>query len=62
MGAITSYSFPKLTAFNASAVQAVRRASPFPPVPDSAQSLIGDLRTVLDPTRPMPEPFPGQKT
>ncbi len=48
--------------FDASAVQAVRRASPFPPVPDSAQSLVGDLRMVLDPTRPAPEQFPGQKT
>ena len=49
--------------FDASAVQAVRRASPFPPVPESAQSsLVGDLRMVLDPTRPVPEQFPGQKT
>jgi len=39
--------------FDASAVQAVRRASPFPPVPDSVQSsLFGYLRMVLDPTRP----------
>ncbi|HLE63535.1 MAG TPA: energy transducer TonB [Pyrinomonadaceae bacterium] len=38
--------------FDASAVQAVRRASPVPPVPD----------TVLDPTRPVPEQFPGQQT
>jgi len=46
-----------------SAVQAARRASPFPPVPDSAQSsLVGDLRIVLDPTRPVPEQAPGQKT
>jgi len=48
--------------FDALAVQAVRRASPFPPVPDSAQSsLVGDLRMVLDPTRPVPaenEPTP----
>jgi len=49
--------------FDASAVQAVRRASPFPPVPESAQSsLVDDLRMVLDPTRPVPEQFPGQKT
>jgi hypothetical protein len=27
-----------------------------------AKSLIGDLRIVLDPTRPVPEQFPGQKT
>jgi TonB family protein len=39
--------------FDASAVQAVRRASPFPPVPKSAQSsLVGDRRMVLDPTQP----------
>jgi TonB family protein len=50
------------TKFDASAVQAVRRASPFPPVPDSAQSsLVGDLRMVLDPTRSTPEQFPGKK-
>jgi TolA protein len=48
--------------FDASAVQAVRRASPFRPVPDSAKSLVGDLRMVLDPTRPVPEQFPRQKT
>ena len=49
--------------FDASAVQAVRRANPFPRVPDSVQSsLVGNLRTVLDPTRPVPEQFPGQKT
>jgi len=49
--------------FDASAVQAVRRASPFPPVPDAAKSsLVGDLRMVLDPTRPVLEQFPGQKT
>jgi TolA protein len=49
--------------FDASAGQAVRRASPLPPAPDSAQSsLVGDLRMVLDPTRPVPEQFPGQKT
>jgi len=47
--------------FDASAVQAVRRASPFPPVPDSAQSLLGDLRMVLAPTRPVPEQFPGKR-
>jgi TonB family protein len=49
--------------FDASAVQAVHRASPFPPVPDAAQSsLVGDLRIVLDPTRLVPEQFPGQHT
>jgi TolA protein len=49
--------------FDVSAVQAVRRASPFPPGPESAQSsLVGDLRMVLDPTRPVPAQFPGQKT
>jgi TonB family protein len=48
--------------FDASAVQAVRRASPFPPVPASAQSsLLGDFRMVLAPTRPVPEQFPGKK-
>jgi len=36
--------------FDASAVQAVRGASPFLPVPDAAKSLIGDLRMVLEPT------------
>ena len=40
--------------FDASAVQAVRRANLFPPVPDSAKSLVDDLRVVLDPTRPVP--------
>jgi hypothetical protein len=48
--------------FDASADHAVRRASPFPPVPDSAQSsLVGDLRMVLDPTQPVPEQVPGKK-
>ena len=48
---------------DASVVQAVRRASPFPPTPDSAQSsLVGDLRMVLEPTRLVPEQIPGQKT
>jgi len=48
--------------FDASAVQAVRRARPFPVVPDSAKSsLVGDLRLVLDPTRSMPKQFPGKK-
>ncbi len=37
-------------AFDASAVEAVRRASPFPPVPISMKNLIGDLLMVLDPT------------
>jgi TonB family protein len=51
------------TKFDVSAVQAVRRASPFPPVPDSAQSsLVGDVRMVLDPTWPVPEQFREQKT
>ena len=40
--------------FDASAVQVVRRASPFPPDPDSARSMVGDVRMVLDPTRPLP--------
>ena len=51
--------------FDASAVQAVRRASPFPPIPEWAQSsVLGDLRMVLDPTRPVPtenEPTPRLK-
>jgi len=38
--------------FDDSAVQAVRRASPFPPPPRSFP--IGDLRMVLDPTLPIP--------
>jgi len=49
--------------FDGSAVQAVRRASPCPTVPNSAQSsLVGDLRMVRDPTRPVPKQFPRQKT
>jgi TonB family protein len=48
--------------FDASAVAAVRRASPFPPVPESAQSsLLGDLRMVLDPTRPVPGSSQGKR-
>jgi len=47
--------------FDASAVQAVRRASPFPPVPEHAKNLIGYLRMVLDPTRVVPENVPGRK-
>ena len=38
--------------FDDSAVQAVRRASPFPPPPKSFPT--GDIRMVLDPTRPTP--------
>ena len=38
--------------FDASAIQAVRRASPFPPPPKSFP--IGDLRMILDPTVPLP--------
>jgi TonB family protein len=38
--------------FDDSAVQAVRRASPFPPPPKSFPT--GDLRMVLDPTLPVP--------
>ena len=38
--------------FDDSAIQAVRRASPFPSPPKSFP--IGDLRMVLEPTRPMP--------
>lgn len=40
--------------FDASAVEAVRTASPFPPVPKSAKLVVGDLHMVLDPTRPDP--------
>jgi TonB family protein len=37
--------------FDDSAVEAVRTASPFPPVPESAQKfIVGDLHMVLDPT------------
>jgi len=39
--------------FDASAVEAVRSAAPFPPVPVALQHLIGDLVIVLDPT-PLP--------
>jgi TonB family protein len=47
--------------FDASAIQAVRRASPFPPPPKSFP--IGDLRMVLDPTLPLPpEKGPKDKT
>jgi TonB family protein len=43
--------------FDDSAVQAVRRASPFPPPPKSFP--VGDLRMVLDPTlSPSPKPAP----
>jgi len=38
--------------FDASAVEAVRRAIPFPPVPESAKVIVGDLHMVLDPTVP----------
>ena len=38
--------------FDDSAVQAVRRASPFPPPPKSFP--VGDLRMVIDPTLPLP--------
>jgi TonB family protein len=40
--------------FDASAIEAVRRAAPFPPVPLALKQLIGDLVLVLDPT-PVPE-------
>jgi TonB family protein len=36
--------------FDDSAVDAVRRAIPFPPVPEHAQPIVGDLHMVLDPT------------
>ena len=36
--------------FDASAVEAVQTASPFPPVPESAKAVAGDLHMVLDPT------------
>jgi len=38
--------------FDDSAIEAVRTASPFPPVPESARIVVGDLHMVLDPTRP----------
>jgi periplasmic protein TonB len=38
--------------FDASAIEAVRRAMPFPPVPESAKVIVGDLHMVLDPTVP----------
>jgi TonB family protein len=40
--------------FDASAIEAVRRAAPFPPVPLALKHLIGDLVLVLDPT-PVPK-------
>jgi TonB family protein len=47
--------------FDDSAVQAVRRASPFPAPPKTFP--IGDLRMVLDPTLPAPtEKVPKPKT
>jgi len=39
--------------FDALGVAAVRHAGPFPPVPESAKSLVGDLRMALDSTRPV---------
>lgn len=36
--------------FDDSALKAVRTASPFPPVPESAKVVVGDLHMVLDPT------------
>jgi len=44
--------------FDTSAVEAVRSAAPFPPVPVALQHLIGDLVIVLDPT-PLPNNLPG---
>jgi TonB family protein len=38
--------------FDASAVTAVRTASPFPAVPESAKIVVGDLHMVLDPIIP----------
>ena len=57
-------------AFDESAVQVVRRASPFSPVPPAMKDLVGDLWMVLDPTRPAPaeeipkavEPAPERPT
>jgi len=43
--------------FDTSAVEAVRSAAPFPPVPVALQHLIGDLVIVLDPT-----PLPAEET
>jgi TonB family protein len=37
--------------FDDSAVAAIKTASPFPPVPESAKFIVGDLHMVLDPTR-----------
>ena len=45
--------------FDDSAVQAVRRASPFPPPPKSFP--IGDIRMVLEPTQPAPPKRPDQE-
>jgi TonB family protein len=36
--------------FDDSALEAVRTASPFPRVPESAKAIVGDLHMVLDPT------------
>ncbi len=48
--------------FDASAVEAVRHAAPFPPVPGALRHLIGDLVIVLDPTPlPMEETPKAQK-
>lgn len=44
--------------FDDSAVQAVRRASPFPAPPKSFPN--GDLRMVLDPTLPVPKSVSSQ--
>ena len=38
--------------FDNSAIEAVRTASPFPSVPESAKLVVGDLHMVLDPTLP----------
>jgi TolA protein len=39
--------------FDESAVAAVRKANPFPVVPETAKMLLGDLRMVLEPGRPL---------
>ena len=46
--------------FDASAIEAVRRAIPFPPVPDSAKVIVGDLHMVLDPI--VPDSRAGKRT
>jgi TonB family protein len=47
--------------FDDSALQAVRATSPFPAVPEAIKHIAGDLRMVLEPTRPAPKKIPGQE-